>query len=230
MSSPYTPPAYQQPAFNCPFCGAYANQDWAEVGKIVHQQGYTPEFVELPNTRGAECAHCGLYSIWYDQIMVYPSESVAPMPNADMPDDVRHDYEEASNILAASPRGAAALLRLALQKLMVHLGEPGKHIDTDIASLVKKGLPVKLQQALDSVRVVGNNAVHPGQLDLTDTPELATKLFTFLNIIVDNRITQDRMIDQFYTGSIPANLQKAIVDRDTPRIIQKGAGGGGGPR
>lgn len=151
------------------------------------------------------------------------------MPNADMPDDVRHDYEEASNILAASPRGAAALLRLALQKLMVHLGEPGKHIDTDIASLVKKGLPVKLQQALDSVRVVGNNAVHPGQLDLTDTPELATKLFTFLNIIVDNRITQDRMIDQFYTGTIPANLQQAIVTRDTPRL-QNGAGGGGGPR
>lgn len=229
MSVPYTPPAHQQPAFNCPFCGAYSNQDWAEVGKIVHQQGYTPEFVELPNTRGAECAHCGRYSIWYDQIMVYPLESVAPMPNADMPDDVRHDYEEASNILAASPRGAAALLRLALQKLMVHLGEPGKHIDTDIASLVKKGLPVKLQQALDSVRVVGNNAVHPGQLDLTDTPELATKLFTFLNIIVDNRITQDRMIDQFYTGTIPANLQQAIVTRDTPRL-QNGAGGGGGPR
>ena len=112
---------------------------------------------------------------------------------------------------------------------MVHLGEPGDNINTDIASLVKKSLPFKLQQALDSVRVVGNNAVHPGQLDLTDTPELATKLFTFLNIIVDNRITQDRMIDQFYTGTIPANLQQAIVTRDTPRL-QNGTSGGGSPR
>ncbi|WP_207895827.1 DUF4145 domain-containing protein [Hymenobacter gummosus] len=180
----------------------------------------------VPELQAAQCAHCQQHSLWLSGSMIYPFGGAAPLPNPDMPADVKQDYEEARNILSISPRGAAALLRLAVQKLMVHLGEPGHNINDDIASLVRKGLPVRLQQALDSVRVVGNNAVHPGQLDLRDNAELATQLFTFLNIIVTNRITEDRMIDQFYSETIPTNLQQAITNRDTPRMTGRGGGAG----
>ena len=114
----------------------------------------------------------------------------------------------------SQPRGAAALLRLSIQKLCVHLGEGGKNIDSDIASLVKKGLPEKLQKALDSVRVVGNNAVHPGKIDLTDDSELARKLFVFVNIIVEVMISQPKQIDEVYHHTLPEGARAAIDKRD----------------
>jgi len=158
--------------------------------------------------------------------MIYPFGGAAPLPNPDMPDDVKQDYEEARSILSISPRGAAALLRLAVQRLCKHLGEPGENINNDIKSLVQKGLPVQLQRALDSLRVAGNNAVHPGQLDLYDNADIATRLFGLLNVIVDNQITQPKAISELYDVTVPAPLQQAIASRDAPRPT----GGGGAGR
>ncbi|MBK6755224.1 MAG: hypothetical protein IPG69_16960 [Flavobacteriales bacterium] len=71
-----------------------------------------------------------------------------------------------------------------------------------------------LQQALDSVRVVGNHAVHPGKIDLDDNPETAQKLFVFVNLIVENRISQPAQIKKYYTEVVPQELREAIDKRD----------------
>ena len=78
--------------------------------------------------------------------MIYPVSSKAPLPVEDMPKDVKEDFIEARNIVNASPRSAAALLRLSLQKLMIHLEEKGKDLNEDIKNLVKKGLPQKIKK------------------------------------------------------------------------------------
>lgn len=148
--------------------------------------------------------------------MIYPFGGAAPLPNPDMPEDIKKDYEEARSVLSISPRGSAALLRLAVQKLCKELGEKGKNINDDIASLVQKGLPARVQQALDIVRVTGNDAVHPGTIDLNDTPDIAAKLFGLVNLIVDNQITQPKVIDELY-GGLPIDKLQGIQQRDTPK-------------
>lgn len=122
-------------------------------------------------------------------------------------------YEEAGKILTLSPRGAAALLRLAIQKLCALLGEKGKNIDEDIANLVKKGLSPLVQKALDSVRVIGNEAVHPGTLDLRDDVETATRLFEVVNIIAEQMISNPKHVEDLY-AKLPEAKRKAIEKRD----------------
>ncbi|EKE05586.1 MAG: hypothetical protein ACD_19C00201G0002 [uncultured bacterium] len=204
---PYTPPTFNKSAFNCPHCGAYANQFWSE--------GYFSDrgIREIKNFKYSACTHCSQYVLWHDKKMVFPDTGGAPMSNNDLPEELKLDYEEARTILNKSPRGAAALLRLCIQKLCKHLGEYGKDINKDIGNLVKKGLPVKVQQSLDIVRVIGNDAVHPGQIDLTDDIETATKLFVLINFITDVMITQPKEVDKLF-NSLPANKLDGIKDRD----------------
>jgi Domain of unknown function (DUF4145) len=136
------------------------------------------------------------------------------MPHVDMPEVVLRDFEEARSVLQRSPRSAAALLRLSLQKLCKEMGEKGSNINDDIASLVLKGLPVEVQQALDIIRVVGNEQVHPGELDVRDDPSIATELFRLINFIVEDRISRPKAIRALYSR-LPAGKLEGIKQRDS---------------
>lgn len=208
MKAKYTAPEYRKNGFNCPFCEAFAQQLWLFV---YRQDGGS--FSQMSNLDVCRCLRCLNFSIWYEKEMIYPVSSIASLPTEDMPPDVKEDFQEARNIVNASPRASAALLRLALQKLLPHLGEKGENINEEIGNLVKKGLPEKIQKALDSVRVIGNNAVHPGQIDLKDDVKTACALFDLLNMIVDVMITQPKRVDGIY-NKLPADLQEAIKKRD----------------
>lgn len=129
-----------------------------------------------------------------------------------MPQDCKADYDEAQMIVAQSPKSAAALIRLALQKLMIHLGEKGKNLNDDIGNLVAKGLDVHVQQALDYCRVVGNNGVHPGEIVLDDSPEIAHLLFEMINLIVEDRIDRPARVQQAYL-KLPQGARDAIEQR-----------------
>ena len=206
---PYTPPKYQLAAFNCPHCLAYARQAW----KDVYVSGSGEGFTRLGNLRTAWCTHCGNYMIWHDEKMIYPEDSGVEPPNPDLSKAIRDDYLEARAIVNRSPRGAAALLRLSVQKLCQQLGEEGSNLNDDIARLVSKGLPVRVQQALDIVRVVGNNAVHPGVIDIRDDQSTAQGLFELINLIADAMITQPKQVEATFQ-SLPATAKNAIEQRD----------------
>ena len=161
----------------------------------------------------SRCYNCKDIAIWIHERLVYPQRGEVPPPNPDMPDEIRRDYDEASAILDLSARGAAALIRLSIQKLCKHLDQQGKNINDDIKALVAEGLDPRIQKALDVVRVVGNNAVHPGQIDLKDNRAIAESLFRLLNLIVEKMISVPKHVDEVY-ATLPESARKAIDKRD----------------
>lgn len=175
--------------------------------------------LEIPNMHISQCYNCDGLAIWLYDRLLYPVQRAGVEPNVDLDEDIRHDFEEARAILDLSPRGAAALLRLAVQKLCNQLGESGKNIDKDIASLVSKGLNITIQKALDIVRVIGNEAVHPGTMDLRDDRDTALKLFGLINAIVDQMITHPKQVASLYE-TLPADKRVGIDARNAGALAK----------
>ncbi len=202
----YYPPTFKEKQFHCIHCGVYAKQDWSVLCYGYHTANASP-------ISYCVCEHCKKVSFWYAEQMIIPADSPVPPPHADMPESIQTEYNEARSIFSRSPRAAVALLRLAIQKLMVELGEKGENINADIKSLVAKGLPLQVQQAFDYCRVVGNNAVHPGEINLNDSPEMGQHLFNMINFIIEDRITRPKHVAALY-AKLPEAAREAIEKRD----------------
>jgi hypothetical protein len=203
---PYQEPELNGSSFNCPWCNSYSHMNWDWLKTTTHHNS-------ISNLKISFCSHCDMYSLWYNGQMIFPAKISVELPNSDLPEEIIADYNEAANIVSISPRGATALLRLAIQKLCKHLGGKGENINDDIANLVKNGLPSRIQKALDTVRVVGNEAVHPGVFDLNDNKEIAFALFKLVNIIAEKMISEDKEIDKLYE-ILPEEKREQIKKRD----------------
>ncbi|MHB1401707.1 MAG: DUF4145 domain-containing protein [Thiobacillus sp.] len=160
------------------------------------------------------CFHCAKPSLWNLDKMVCPSQGGIESPNLDLDEDIRADYLEAASVVQQSPRAAAALLRLCVQKLTKQLGLQGKNINEDIAALVARGLNPDIQQALDTVRVIGNNAVHPLEMDMKDNRQIANALFALVNFIADQMITFPAKRAALF-ASLPQAALSGIAKRDS---------------
>lgn len=145
---------------------------------------------------------------------IYPAKTEEiEAPNEEMSREVQSLYDEARSIFSLSPKSSAALLRLGLQILCKELGEKGDNINDDIHGLVKKGLDVEIQKAFDILRIAGNNAVHPGELNLDENPEIAYKLFGVLNFIVNSMIAKPKYLNSLYE-KMPEKAKESVVNRN----------------
>lgn len=223
MTEQKIPPHYNLTAFNCPFCDVFAHQEWYGAEYVHEPQGVsnTPERRTYKNLRFSTCQHCDCSGIWFEERLISPPFSVAPLPTKDMPEDIAEVFKEARDVLEKSPRASAALLRLVVQKLCIHLGSNEKEsLAEGIRKLKEMGLPKKIEDALYVVRVVGNNAVHPGMLDLNDKREIALELFRIVNLIVEVMITIPKKV---------AEIGEILPPPPAPKGTSKGKGSGKTP-
>ena len=211
-------------SYKCPHCGAFAGMECAyyqirkqygrseleflSENKILMDGIDTRQLFEI-----ATCGACNKIQFWLGEKMIYPVSSTIEEPNQDMPEEVKDLYNEARSVFKLSPKAGAALLRLGLQKLCKYLGGKGENINEDIGWLVKQGLPPKIQEAFDSIRVIGNNGVHPGEINLDENKDLAAALFPLMNLIVEKMISDPKKIDEIYK-CLPPRALEAIGKRD----------------
>lgn len=153
----------------------------------------------ITNLTLAQCASCRAFSIWKSYKLLYPT-GLARKPHPNLPSECSQDFEEAVAVASISARAGAALLRAAMEKLLLRL--TGKDDPNEaIRILVRQGLAEEIQQAMDVVRVTGNKALHGYEI-AADAEQAADfeALADLLDEIVEDRIAR------------PAR-QRALFDR-----------------
>lgn len=214
MATKYIEPKKGEKLFTCPHCNTLSQM---EIDKHYFQSDVKSNrngILEIINKLTIhKCQCCGKKIIWIDDNYVYP-DIIAEEANSDMPESVKQLYNEAGLIYNKSPRAACALLRLAIDRLCNELGETDRDINKNIGELVKKGLSPSVQKALDIVRVVGNKAVHPGQIAFdVDNKETAVALMKLVNMITEKMISEPKEINSLYQG-LPESVKQSIEKRD----------------
>ena len=210
----------------CPHCGAKTQQNY--LNKLIGSYQYTITSKSYPRHTShhetdrfviqditmLRCCACEKYIIFKDETQIYPIEANIESPNDDMPEDIKKDYNEAKNIFNLSIRGSCALLRLALDKLLIHLKINDKTLYNKINTYCERFEPDEtIKQALHTIRIVGNESVHPGTFNIEDNEDIALLLFEILNDITYDTITKKKKRTEMFKR-LPKNKTKNINDSD----------------
>lgn len=224
-------PRLNAKSFNCPHCGALAAQTWSpalaqqfssgyiELGREIYtlkstSYGTLSDVLNIQNLSFSLCYSCKKVSIWLDGKVIYPNFNYEFTPPDDLPDECKEDYLEAVSILNLSPRGSASLLRLCFEKLINTQVSEKKSVNDKIGQLVKDGrISSQIQKAMDVLRVYGNNAVHPLEIDMDDTARVSS-LFKLIDLLVEKLITEPKQAQELFDG-LPKGALAAIAKRDS---------------
>jgi hypothetical protein len=208
--------AYLESKFSCIHCGVYAMQEWGHLyyGSAESLGSKSSDF------EYCKCLYCHKETFWFQGRMIIPADGPAPQAHTDTPQALLDEYNEARDIVARSPRAAAAIMRQTIHKLMPVLGQKGDNVNVDITALVKNGLPIEIQHALNYCRVIGTDATKPGEIDVNDNAEIACSLFHVFNFIIEDRISGPIKIKAL-CDSLPEEAREAIDQGDVaPNELQ----------
>lgn len=208
MSAKYYAPKFQEAQFHCPLCEVFAHQLWSDGTRIFQRDLVNPPI------HISTCQACNGAAIWINGILAFPASSTAPLPHADLSGAALATYVEARSIVVQSPRASSALLRRCLEELIDQLDVKGADLDKRVGNLVAAGMPSQIQKAMDTLRVIGNESIHPGTIDVRDDPEIAIALFELVNLIVETMITQPKRVNKLYEG-LPDSKRMAVEKRDS---------------
>lgn len=220
-----TRPAHGSQAFTCPHCDAYTQQIWAR-GVLIQNGASSQPWRDIDR---ATCYVCRKNSVWLSTIehasggesfskwqMIWPTAAGGLMAHPRLPSRLEGLYREARDVAPVSPRSAAALLRLLTEDLLQEVTGSRNKLNENIGQLVRDGMIGQQEQRMaDFLRITGNGAVHPGQLEVPDD-QLAARtdlMFRFVNLLVEKFIALPALTEEAY-AQLPQGSREAIDRRD----------------
>jgi hypothetical protein len=140
---------------------------------------------KMANLHVSGCHGCNGFALWVGDRLVFPC-------NVDKtPDLAEEDFAEAAAILKQSPRGATALMRVCIQKLVPLLKQDGRYLKDYISSLVRKGLEVEIEQATEVLQVLRNEPGQPASLETQGDKAMALRFIDSLKAVLERRTLQN---------------------------------------
>lgn len=236
LAMPSHPPKHREASFDCPRCGVFTSQEWADL-RTPAQQPFADSdarvrrgsngstFLVPMHWTASKCFVCEDWSVWRDRSLIYPPEMAMDQPHEDMPESVRELYNEARAVVGISRRAGAALARGSLERLLKTLDPDAGRVSLDerIARMAER-VSASLWQLLTALRHIGNKSLH-----VDDEPDEAVTvflgdedagiselLFAAVNDLVDELITRPKRAAAIYS-KLPNGIRQAAEQKVAKR-------------
>lgn len=212
--------------YTCPFCnqsqsyysrltyGAVDNQIYNEGSGVV--KGYEEAYFNI-YTLSCTNKACHKRSVIAinrtsgKQIDIYPQNVYRHFPDY-IPQQIRDDYEEASQIIDKSPKAAATLLRRCLQGMIRDFwGVSEKRLIDEINAIKDKVTPSQWK-AIDGLRHIGNIGAHmekDANLIVDVTSDEATKLLKLIELLLEKWYISRQEEEELYDSIVTIADEKA---------------------
>jgi hypothetical protein len=151
-----------------------------------YQRHPHPLKAKMANLHISNCHSCNGFSLWVGGLLVFPTKIDKT------PELVEEELEEAAAILNEFPRGATALMRVCIQKLVPLLEDNGKELNQRVSSLVRKGLEMEMQQAKEVLQVLRSDPTQLNPLEPQADRETALRFLDSLKEVLERRMSQNR--------------------------------------
>lgn len=182
----------------CPYCGltqafagSYASRETFYSERYIVDHDYETRFtiytIKCTNEACKQICVIGINKQDGHQVDIMPQHVFRQFPKY-IPQQIRADYEEASQIISLSPKAAATLLRRSLQGMIRDfLRVKKENLYAEINAIQGKVTPTQWK-ALDGLRKIGNIGAHMEQdvnliIDI-DTDE-AKKLLRMIEMLLE---------------------------------------------
>ena len=164
---------FENKTYTCPYCGC--KQSYTSGNSEMHCSGihrnYSPREKSIEagdiniltivcnNVSCFQTTSVGYFVQTSKQIDLLPQKVFRQFPDY-VPEQIRHDYEEACAIITDSPKAAATLLRRCLQGMMHDFWDiHDKNLNAEITALKDRVTPTQWK-AIDGIRKLGNIGAH----------------------------------------------------------------------